>query len=431
MNRALSRCIDKRGTSYNLVNDSIYRKIKDLGVNLICFTSADYQDVSQRQTVIDNLKLAEKYGIDFYVTDSILQKELTDVQLAVRLAEYAQYDSFKGVFVVDEPFTEGYTSHDSESNTSWKNGIRRLEDYTAQLKMLNSYSNLSGYMNLNPMNTSLNKTGLSLEQAYSNYVKSCLATDIKMLSWDYYVWDQYISTGTTTKDYFKNLTMMSNQAKQAKISFWSYIQAGSNWNNDEKTDMPETNNEHPTEAELLWNVNTNLAYGAKGIQYFPLIQPAYFAYSENDTYDYKRNGLIGANGETTDWYDYAAKANKQIALVDEYLMRANMIDVLATATGNAQNDTAINHDSYEGISIQGQNGAIAGVFDYFGKRAVYLVNYDTRNEGADQVTINFASSQKYEVIGSNEQLIDGIGSGEGNSCTVTLANGGAALVLLR
>ena len=38
--------------------------------------------------------------------------------------------------------------------------------------------------------------------------------------------------------------------------------------------------------------------------------------------------------------------------------------------------------------------------------------------------------QKYEVIGSDEQVISGMESGEGDSCTVTLVNGGAAFVLL-
>ncbi len=47
-------------------------------------------------------------------------------------------------------------------------------------------------------------------------------------------------------------------AQEANIPFWTFVQTCS-FNSGRRI---------PTEADILWQVNTALAYGAKGIQYF-------------------------------------------------------------------------------------------------------------------------------------------------------------------
>ena len=43
-------------------------------------------------------------------------------------------------------------------------------------------------------------------------------------------------------------------------------------------------------------------------------------------------GCFGANGEPTQWYEYAKEANKQIAAVDEVLLQAESKEILAVGT---------------------------------------------------------------------------------------------------
>ena len=181
----------------------------------------------------------------------------------------------------------------------------------------------------------------------------------------------------------------------------------------------------------------NLAFGAKGIQYFPLVQPDYFAETTDGSgKDYRRNGLIGADGETNVWYDYVVEANNQIKAVDEVLMKGESKGIMTVgtyATANTQNSgmpifeqfqqiTGISTDETPGI-INATYGAVVGCFDYRGKTAVYVVNYDINH--ANTITLSFDKTYQAQIINNEGTEIT-----SGQSCSVLLPAGGAALVVI-
>ena len=414
------RYTDKHGETYDWITDNVYQKLAGAKINLINYYAADYRDSAD--DVLDNLALAEKYNMGVYVTDSRINGDMTVANLAKRLAGYMQYRSFKGISIVDEPNTDTYNNaKDGETVTN------KLASYVPQATLLNRFNNTLGYMNLLPLRDGLNKSGGTLESAYQTYIDEYLTTNGKLLSWDYYVWDH----NTIPSAYFTNLSMMRNNAIEKQIPFWSYIQAGSNWN-DERVDLDATNNTVPSKAQLLWNVNTSLAYGAKGIQYFPLVQPAYFAYeNSDDKYDYDRNGLIGADGNTNDWYDYVAEANTQIEAVDEYLMYASSEAVLAVGEA-AQTDTGITTSTYNNViqSISADNGAVVGVFQYGKQKLLYVVNYDTSTMDDDTIRLTFEDKMSYKVVSKQQNEASSVSEGASQTLSLSLVNGGAALVVL-
>ena len=77
-------------------------------------------------------------------------------------------------------------------------------------------------------------------------------------------------------------------------------------------------------------------------------------------------------------------------------------------------------------SITATNGAVIGVFEYQGKTAFYVVNYDYDN--AQDITITFDESQNYSVIST--QLKEAVTETSGNSCKLSLEAGGAAMVTI-
>ncbi len=314
-------------------------------------------------------------------------------------------------------------------------------DVTVKIKIGPTYQNTITAKNYNIKDTLVNSGGvvvgpmgkisvkaLDKDAIYRNYINTCVAPGMKYLSWDYYTFD-----GAAKKsEYFEHLSIMRDESATRGIPFWGFVQAGSRWN-DAALELPEANTDFPSASEVLWNANTTLAYGAKGIQWFPLIQPFTFAYEDSeDGYDYNRNGLIAANGEKTRWYDYAKAANQQIALVDEYLLYAENLDVLAIGS-TAQNETGIKKTTYGDLltGVTATRGALIGVFDYQGKTAFYVVNYDTSesNTGADTITLNFNTNQTWEV--HSTQLAADVSATSGTSCALSLNNGGAALVILK
>lgn len=414
------RGTDKNGTYRDLVTDDVFAKIQDIGVNLIVASPTSWNATGSSDTITKSLYLAEKYGIGVYVTDySLLNKS----NAAASLGLYSNFTSFKGIHLIDEPTTASFYGNGASANT--------LLSYAGAATQLNRYTNLNGYINLYGMNyVWANAAGKDATEYYNTYLDEYLdATNARHLSYDTYAFT------VARRTYFTNLKVTRRKSLEKDIPFWGFVQAGSNFN-DAQTDLDTSaDNNRPTKGEFLWNVNTTLAYGAKGIEYFTLIQPSYYAYASSaDKYDYERNGLIAANGELTKWGGYAKKANAQIAAVDEVLMNATSVAVLATGS-DLQTCTGISQTGYgklKSIDIPTKSlgyaedgeGALVGVFDYQGKEVYYVVNNDMT--GTQTITLNFTESVSYYTIQNAVKA-----SGSGTKLTLTeLPAGEAVLVVL-
>lgn len=429
-------------TVFHTLNEETFQMIQDLGVNLITYIEENF--VTNADTILTNLALGEKYGVDIYLYDGRITSSACDkAHLATCMADYMEYDSFKGFSVVDEPNTEYYGNEDQI-----KEKVKLLADYAPLAQAVNGYCNINGSVNLYPKTTtemqstkpSAWTSGLeyNIDNVYEAYVEDYIGTyKPKVLSADFYVFDHLITNSTwkTIEGYFDNLEVLRKNSLEHNLAFWNYIQAGS-W--FFSTERGKTDNDLPTEGQMYWNVNTSLAYGAKGILYFPLVQPYYFGREKTGnvqtgysySYDYKRNGLIGADGNETSWYPWAQNANVQIQEVDEVLMHTTSKDVLAVgAKAQEKTEKTATQEQlklYGLESITATNGAVIGVFEYQGKTAFYVVNYDYDN--AQDITLTFDESQNYSVIST--QLKEAHTETSGNSCKLSLVAGGAAMVTI-
>jgi hypothetical protein len=188
---------------------------------------------------------------------------------------------------------------------------------------------------------------------------------------------------------------------------------------------------------LKWNVNTLLAYGAKGYNWFTLIQPWYFALEGNGSIEgmnFNRAGLIGADGSETRNYEAAKEINAWVAGVDSVLMAAKSVDILATGT-YAQRNTGVKKATYADMTVSASNttyGAIVGVFDYNGKTAYYIVNNDVEIDDGElvgnksqEITLTFTTDKTMTVYsGTTTETLNAA------ICTVEIEAGGAALVVV-
>ena len=414
----------KRNKDYDFITDDIYKKIQDMGINLISTSADNYGVEDQRQNILDSLALAEKYGIGLYVTDSRLLGAMSEKDIKACIDAYDDYASFKGIHVMDEPMTDAdWCSQVDPNGKQPKLNSGKGEIATR----INAISGLTGYVNLFPFREYIG------EEDYAKYMEEYIEIcRPEMLSFDYYPFDY---SAVSNESYFINLSIARQKSLEYGIPFWTHIQAGRYWN-DAQEDLDTRDINNPTESELLWNVNVSLAYGAKGVQYFPLVQPHWFAYATWNRYKYDRNGLIGADGNENKWYAYAQKANQQIAAVDEVLLNAESKQVLAVGTA-AQTDTGLTMQPYGVLSSvqvgDSATGAVIGCFDYKGNDAFYVVNYDTDANNltttrTQKITLNFDGSQEYRII--SEQLTSGAKSGVASSCTIELIAGGSALIVI-
>ncbi len=428
---------DEYGTQTGALNeyrtDKIYKLVADAGINLIMATVNKTAEGELIEPIVrEELRLAEKYGMGMYVQPSYVeaQPELLDQYIK----ELNVYDSFMGITLEDEPNTSYYYAGKSF------NSDKTYDKSKALAQAINKYANLTGYTNLLPYWTSMGteeEYEQYLNEYFTQYTDPVTGKGPKQLSFDYYVFAEK-DTDRNPTEYFTTLRIAKKVADEHGVPFWSVVQAG-----DEVTGnmirYTQDKSLYMTEGKTLWNVNTSLAYGAKGITYYPLVQPWEYSWRKTyswsgspraDDYNYDRNGVIGADGEATPHYEYVKKANQQIQAVDNVLMNATHKGILAAGsnvtshTGGSTVDTA----ALKLKALASANttaGAMAGCFDYLGKDAYYVVNYDYTN--AQNVTLTFDADYALSVtINGQTSLINTADK----KCTLSLSAGEAALVLV-
>ena len=385
------------------VTDEIFSMIADCGINFLAHTYTDYSRAPSYTEKM--MELGEKYGVGIVVKDSSITEETELAVVDARVNEYRNYPAFCGVYVVDEPCIESYYYTAGRTISDFANRMNNL----AELGVW-TYGNLFPLYDANKRDT------------YDAYLEEWLTTcDVKMLMWDHYVHDK---SGHTEVDYFYNMSVCREKAEKYQLPFWTYVQAGSQWN--DAGNKFDTDGYYPNEGEFMWNVNTCLAYGAKGIAYFPIIQPYNFAYAASQPYDFERNALIGASGNKNRWWYYAQQANQQIEAIDEVLMNSVNKGVIVTGARakkeNADSTCIIGGNAWrELIGITGDT--MVGCFNYQGKSAYYVVNYDM--EYAQEITLEFYDNCNFTVT----QKAD-TSKLQGEGITLTMAPGEGVLVVM-
>ena len=390
----------------NYYTEEFMELIAGTGINIIGYNSTDYNYYPK---LVDTmLNYAENNGLGVIVNDSRITNTLYVEQLDEYINDYSHYMAYCGNYIKDEPFHKEYRPT-SQTGVS-------VEDFA---ELFSSMSELGyfGYGNLFPI-------GLGSDEAYDNYIADFIRLcNPQYLSYDYYPFSEENGLKSGEK-YFKNIFVIRKAAEEANIPFSAFAQCGSQHNDDMK--HFDTEGYYPQKGQFFWNVGTLLACGAKVIQYFTLIQPYYYAYSLTEPYDFQRNGMIGAFGNKTRWYYYAQEMNAQVAAVDHVLMNSVSKGVIASSdTVKAHMGEAASY-LMEGTSwreLAGVTGdALVGCFNYQGKTALYVVNYDM--EYAQNITLDYVDTYNVTVIqNAEEQYLSG------NKLKLTLSAGNSALVV--
>ena len=370
------------------ISDEFYEKIADSGINLLMHSLTDYSDAPK--LVEKNLDLGAKYNIGVLVDDKAItgqagQEDLSMEDISTRLSKYMNHPGFAGLYVVDEPTTKyTYTLYNENHN---------IEMYSKLSQLLNDQIGIFCYTN------AFHSGGTEKEKAvYERYIEDIYnSLHPQYLSFDRYVFDK--THKDSMRNFFYDLEVMRKVSQKYNVPFWSYIGAGSQWNDDMERFDSETPY-YPDEGQFDWSVNVALTFGAQGIEYFPLIQPHYFAWAKSTEFDFERNGIFGAWGNKTQWYYYAQNMNKHIAAIDEVLMNSVNKGVIASGK-QAVKDTAYAETAMmEGTSwreLQAVEGdALIGCFNYQGKTALYVMNYSY--EYAQKVKLSFNASYDFTIV---------------------------------
>ncbi len=383
-----------RRNNPSFITDAQYKMLQESGINLIYglyeLATGDMDDI------LKSLDLCQKYGIKYLIRDPNLLDADEDM-MRNSLKRYANHPAFAGVKVQDEPGTAMFDTF-GEMHPIFK---KLLPDKYFYINLLPSYATPSQWQ-FGAATTRTDGT-MTFERYLDEYVAKVKP---QFLSYDTY--SIHGKKGTVDQVHYKDLSTYRSLSLKHNIPFWVFIQA-----------CGFGNMRRPNEAEILWQVNTSLAYGAKGIQYFcyftPLEDPSAFP-----------GNFIDKDGNKTEIYAYGQKANRQIAAVDQVLMNCTSKGIIVTGENIDKSlpasDTVTKYGNLSSVSGT-DSGFITGCFDHKGKDAFYVANNSLLNNG--NVTLHFTKSVSgTQVYNASSKKFSG------SSLTVSLKAGEGVLVYL-
>lgn len=331
----------------------------------------------------------------------------TDAEIKAKLQELYQYDSFGGLFLIDEPSATSYPFI--------KDCIARLNQIEAEL----GYTDLNPHVNLLPPIAGGNRlSGTSESISWEDYIRGLSSTGMKYLSFDMYpIYGLF--TNKVLPGWFTALGTMNQVAIEEGKPWIGCVQVGGgSW----AYLSPEQR--VTTEGELKWDVNTMLAFGAKGLIYYQTVSPPFWVDKEGAEEQKNWHSMINVYGEKTEFYDYVKEINAHISAMDHVLMNCDYKGVIVT--GNTPcvhyGKDLIKSNSFRGLSDVTGN-ALVGCFDYNGKTALFVVNNSITEEGEISLTFD----HKYNMKVTQDAVTR---TENGNSLTLHLGIGESALVVL-
>jgi hypothetical protein len=231
------------GPSADKVNDSVFQNMIDAGFTLNLSEKLDYSKQEETlPTIEENLKMldvAEKVGLKLLILDSRINPNETLNSLGYKkldsvITAYKEHKAFLGYFIQDEPSALLFDN------------IAKIKDY------LNTKDpDHLVYVNLFPIYAYPSLLGTSNYEEYLSFYMSKVRPQI--LSFDFYCF----YAGELRPSYFENLEIIRNSSLTNHVPFWAFTLSTQHYLYD-----------MPTEGQISFQLYCNLAYGAKGLQYF-------------------------------------------------------------------------------------------------------------------------------------------------------------------
>ena len=365
---------DGGAESYNpsFITKSNFQTYKDAGFNILSglyerepFSPAEVRKALELCQELDlayflndvSYRCDSKGGTDPAPTEEYFRQIMQDEW-------YLYEDNFAGITVKDEPAAADF------------DGMARVN------KVLNELTDgKSVYATLFPAYVETGRLYLEDEpedewEAYRKYVTEYIEkVQPSMIPYNCYAFMKQGATLENTygdpgqlsyarnnlTDYFTSLSLFREMSQKYDLPFWVTVIA-----------YNHRNPQHMTEKEIAWTVNSSLAYGAKGMQYY-----TYWSHLDGNPENWdshKKRGLVTANGTPHDTYYQIKRINENIKTVDDVLMAATSKGVIQFGKNIlplVQNDVLYSYELLNNIS---GGDSFVGCFDLNGKAVYYIVN---------------------------------------------------------
>ena len=282
-------------------NDFHYKKMAESGLTFVN-GFAHYENTPEE--ILHALDLSARHNLLYFVNRksthyAILKYEhqqSVPEEFVNGLKPFAAHPAFAGELLIDEP------------------GKPLMKSVAAFVRSFETnYSEKMWHVNLFPTYA----TGGIQTHSYEDYIDTWLA-EVKppYLSYDSY---PLLTNGDIIDDYYCNLDLIRSKALKAGIPFWTFIQTLSISQTPGVPDKRE-----PSKEDIRWQVWSNMAFGAKGIQYFCYWTPG----SASEVFT---DAMIDRKGRETVRYRYVKQLNREVQVIGQKLLNSDPVGVIQTA----------------------------------------------------------------------------------------------------
>ncbi|MCL5019721.1 MAG: beta-galactosidase [Patescibacteria group bacterium] len=336
------------------------------------------------------LDIAQQAGIKLLIGDNRIDPD-QPVDAAAKAKIEAMVAEFK-----DQPALFGYHVRDEPSSKIFENmgAIRKA--------ILARDPNHLVYGNLYPIGVQPRRLG---DSTYAEHVEHFMQIfQPKMLSYDHY---PFGNRGFKPR-YYENMEVIREMALKYKVPFWAFTMSCAI-----DPAYPE-----PKETWIRLQVFTDLAYGAKGIQYFTYGLP----HSDGEKFTI---AIVDDNGVKTYIYDIAKKINAEIHALAPVLKKLQSIAVYNTEP-LPQGTRGIPSDFI--IKKAEGNPAVIGYFTDPSKNQKYvmLTSRDFEKQGGLKLSLSSNVKGLIEISKTNGKELPAI-KPESGALTVNLNPGDGRL----
>jgi hypothetical protein len=273
------------GPDATLLNPPAFRLVAEASF------SVNMSFLGGREPNLKALDLARAAGLTLMVQDDRVSKLVEDQTLSLDVlgavvADYRSHPAFYGYFITDEPNASKF---------------ERLGAIVRRLKELDSAH--PAYINLFPTYANEQQLGTP---TYEKHVGRYLDTvRPPFLSFDHYP----VMRSGLRPDYYRNLEIVRRMAMERGLDLWAFTLV-----------TPHAVYPPPAIGHIRLQLWSDIAYGAKGLQYFTFGTPA------GTDYDWG-SGLIDKQGRPGPAYPLAREVNADIRRVEGLILRWKSVEV--------------------------------------------------------------------------------------------------------
>lgn len=354
----------------DFITESAYKDVKESGINHIyaLYENANITAINKATTYAasNGIKYLAR-DTNFDVDPELLELEPGDFQKSA--SSYADSEGFAGHLITDEPGASKFIK------------LGKLKKYYEK-----EFPGKEFYVNLFPTYASLAQIECN---SYEEYIDQFIAyVNPDFISYDHYALsvDGY-GKYKITEDVLYNLELVATKCKEANIPMYTFAQSMSY----------DSTSRCPNEAEVRWQVMTELAYGSKSIQYFCYWTPLEFAD------DVGSSAMITKDGQKTDQYYAVQAVNQELLAMDEAYLdfdwKGTMLVNGSTVTQKNKAFRQVQYalESHEMIKeINASQDTLVGTFkDGDGRSGFLISNFsDPAYKLKDTITVKFNNATK-------------------------------------